>query len=140
MGAPLISPFEVWVDSQLIIQIISVYLFYNLDYAVVLPSAQSVPQKAFSMMKQIGFALLTAAMCAPTLAERPEDISTAIPSTLAGDSTVAMQAINIRQDTVDRLYKPGRDCCYDEVNLDRPLPTPRVERGPTCCWDPSNWD
>lgn len=92
------------------------------------------------MKKQIGFALLAASFCAPTLAEEPVDIATEIPSPLAGNATVAMQAVTIQKGTGDHRYATTRDCCYDEVNLDRPMPAPPIERGPNCCWDPSNWD
>ena len=90
------------------------------------------------MSKVFALALLTVTLSLSAYAEGgPAPASPASASTITTSGEVVAQA---HKNSLERLYVPSRDCCYDEVNLDRPMPSLQPNRGPSCCWDPSNWD
>jgi hypothetical protein len=87
------------------------------------------------MSKLFATAVLAASIYIPAYADAPASI---VP-TVATGAMALVQTTGVRP-AADSGYTPSEDCCYDEVNLDRPMPAPRVERGPSCCWDASSWD
>ena len=87
------------------------------------------------MSKLFATAVLAASIYIPAYADAP----TSIAPTVSSAAAAVVQATGARPGT-ESGYRPSEDCCYDGVNLDRPMPAPRAERGPSCCWDASNWD
>ena len=89
------------------------------------------------MSRWIALALLTASFCAPVLADGPAPVVG--PAAVTGTVAVAQAAQSHKRAEVSP-YTPSEDCCFVDTDLDRPMPGPRVERGPSCCWDASNWE
>ncbi|MEA3277622.1 MAG: hypothetical protein U9Q81_20525 [Pseudomonadota bacterium] len=99
------------------------------------------------MSTLVVFALLGASLSAPIYADGQQTVSSASGTTLSTGaplveeaSTPARAGSNEYRVATAPIDTPTKDCCWDEINLDREPPAPRAPLGPDCCWDPVNCD